>query len=244
MESATKKLDAVHRKIEPFVQTKPAGVTIDVQPDGWRVARFRAKTHPPRQWGLEVGEIVNAFRSALDYLVYTLAEEAGGNPGDLRARTQWPIFTQRDEYPKHRERMLKDVPDRARTVIDWLQPFDNPGDLLAQLDRLTDDHKHRKILPSLTLAQPAVLMAATPVERPITDYEIQLARVGTLLVQDAEIGRIRLRVRPTEQMDVQVDVRPVVAFGTGHFPFPSLGHIGSNIGFILSQFERFDPPPA
>lgn len=245
MHGAGEKLDALQKEVSAFLEPQGGWVDIDLEEDGWHVARFRRDgPSPPRRWGRAFGEVATDLRSALDYLVYSLSDEAGGRPDEPSARTQWPIFTKAGEYPKWRGKMLRGVPDRSRAVIDWLQPFDTPSDSLALLDRLTDHHKHRTILPTVIVIDPSYI-AVGPADgepRPFSDFEMRMAPAGTPLVSEAEIGRVRLRTKSTEHMDVKAAVRLDIGFGVGRIPLAALRDIGLYVASILRRFEPFDAP--
>jgi hypothetical protein len=108
---------------------------------------------PPEDWWMDLGDLANNARQALDHLVLQLALDSGSTPN--KDRTQFPIFEVENDYlrkrgrnPSHRDTMLAGVASRHRRLIDDAQPYkwgsnaaDHP---LAMLRSLTDRHKHRE----------------------------------------------------------------------------------------------------
>lgn len=244
LDVARKQLDALDDKIGAFFDGQADAVSIHYEDEGWNVLRFDGLTDPPVEWTIEFGQIASGIREALDYLVYTLSEEGGGNPADPKAKTQWPIFTERTNYPKWRERMLRGVRDPERAVIDWFQPFDRPSDPLAVLDRLTNDKKHREPPPVFMLTTPAEFVVARNDAGPLGRVEIRMAaQPGVPLESNTEIGRTRALDDPAHEVYVRYGANVGVGFGASRLGPDALRNIRTNVVFIVDRFEAFRPFP-
>lgn len=242
LDVARQQLDAFEGEVRTYIGEQTDWLSLKSESDGWQVARYHRLGGPPAPWTITAGQIAQGFREALDYLVFALSDEGGGNPGDPRAKTQWPIFTKHEDYPKWRDRMLRGVTEPNRAVIDWLQPFDDPGARLALLDRLTNDKKHRTPPPAFVLSEPAEFGVYPADDRPIGRTEVVLtARPGVSLEPETEIGRVRLPDEPARKVNMDVRVNVTFAFGADRVAPHVLREIGTDVAVIVERFERFRP---
>jgi hypothetical protein len=124
------------------------------------ILRVKEVRSPPPEIGILIGECVQHYRSALDYLAFQLlvANRTGHIPAKLIKRSEFPIS---NSGPKFRGRFnrkgeplggsgwakLAGVGSEAATVIERLQPYHrrkNPGSrVLWQLQELSNIDKHR-----------------------------------------------------------------------------------------------------
>lgn len=114
----------------------------------------------PDRLGLIMGDAVHNTRSALDHLVWALAEAGAKYQGvtltdsDERG-LQFPTAKSQESFDNNKPRSLKCVPDAAVAYIEGRQPFtlDDPDrHFLAQLSTLDNTDKHRTLLPSVVVA--------------------------------------------------------------------------------------------
>lgn len=242
LDVARQQLDAFEREVRTYIGEQTDWLSLKAEGDGWQVARYHRLGDPPAQWTITAGQIAQGFREALDYLVYALSEEGGGNPSDPKAKTQWPIFTDRGAYPKWLDRMLRGVADPERAVIEWLQPFDDPSDRLAVLDRLTNDKKHRSPPATFVLSEPAEFGVYPADDRPIGRTDVLLTALpGVSLEPETEIGRVRLPDEPARKVNMDVRVNVTVVFGADRVAPHALREIGTDVAVIVERFERFRP---
>lgn len=100
---------------------------------------------PPRTSAL-VGDILNNLRSALDYVVWQLAESPS-------LKNQFPIFSTPKGFEGKCKRYLHSVPAEHWAAFEAYQPY--PGrDANAELGRLAtlnDADKHRLLLPGIPI---------------------------------------------------------------------------------------------
>lgn len=113
---------------------------------------FDWTAHPPdpQRWGLIAGDCFHAMRCALDHAVYALAVEAEGTDPPSKARElMFPISRTEDLYRRHGAWRVKSLPEKQRTTIEALQPYqglDDPWtDPLLVLDDLDVIDKHRSL---------------------------------------------------------------------------------------------------
>lgn len=145
-------LDALSDKVAAYMNPPPFEFVIKSKGNSYAiVCRIRRKPDP--EWVIDLGAIGYQARSALDLLIVQLAIDSGNTPGK---RTQFPIFTDRDQYvakgrrgKSHRDVMLDGVASRHRRVIDNLQPYQRgrrvDDDPLAILATLSNRDEHRDV---------------------------------------------------------------------------------------------------
>lgn len=168
---AKRKLDAL--KDEAAVYLDPPPFEIAVESEGNRQAVVcHIHREADEAWADEMAEIAYQGRSALDLLIRQLVIDSGNDP---KRGTQFPIFLDRDEYVQkgrsgvsHRDRMLKGVAKRHRSVIEDAQPYQRGRgayrDPLAVLSTISNRDKHNDVYvcvaaignPTIKLIRPSL----------------------------------------------------------------------------------------
>src|SRR5229473_140882 len=104
-------LTDLRRRCDAFIdeQRKSARLDLKTQPSGEprKLVDFPS-TEPPLVLRVIVGEIAYNMRSALDYLIYALAEHDSGKPQD---GTQFPIVDRPEDFEGRKRAWLKGVSD-------------------------------------------------------------------------------------------------------------------------------------
>jgi hypothetical protein len=140
---AKKELDELRAEVDAFIAA-------DTPP--WRLeredtARVEALVSyvdrkPEPQWGDRVGYIAVKTRTALDQLVTQLVVDSGNDPSNNK--TYFPIFTDAASYvsrsrrggQSERDKRLRGVASRHRTIIDQSQPYHCGSEQRAKRDPL------------------------------------------------------------------------------------------------------------
>ena len=104
----------------------------------------RARVPIPAHVSLLVGEVVNAFRAALEYLVRQLALLDSG----AADRTQFPIVDTPQAFAKQRNDGLKGLTDDHVAAIEKLQPFAG-CQWAVTLRRLSNWDKHNDLVVAM-----------------------------------------------------------------------------------------------
>lgn len=133
--------------VQAFLSANPYSAFEEVEnKDGGIVHTWRGRiaAEPPADWSPVIGECLYNFRSALDHITWGLARAKG-------RKTAFPTFRSKREFDRVTPTAhLRFVRRDARAFIEELQPYrhvDGPkAHLLALLDRLSNDDKHREIL--------------------------------------------------------------------------------------------------
>jgi len=116
--------------------------------------RLRVDSPPPvEEWGTYMGDCIHNLRSALDAAVWDFATSEGKSPASPTL-IGFPIATKAGDWKDAASRKLDGVPAEVIERIRLIQPFQRPtaeqaGDLLALLQRLDNDDKHRSRIVAL-----------------------------------------------------------------------------------------------
>ena len=178
-----------------------------------------------QHWGLQLGDILHNFRSALDSAGW--AAVARGNHIHTPARERhiaFPMNTDAsmDTLDREQRRKVQGVTDADLAVVDWAQPYQLPlperdRHILAILIKHNDLDKHRSIRP--------ILLAGV-------DYKITPADIGVHDCLLAEIERVdpgpletntelvRIHIKPTGP---HPDIKLTAALSISVFLEPKLG---------------------
>jgi hypothetical protein len=194
--------------------------------------------------GILAGEFVHQLRSALDHLVWQLAEANHHTPGEHNA---FPVRL--DPFPKGFKKtvstqQLDGVPAAAIRLIERVQPYHAPNPAehwLAVLTDLWNADKHRVLLAAIIApSDPAALATVYAVRPPeaIESVRVTVER-GQRLEAGAEIARL---VASSPQAHVYVDGRVTfrvdVSEGPGK-PIADFDLIRREVRGLVEQFSVY-----
>lgn len=143
---------ALDHELKFWIERKPYSLTEHVNPDSTRYSLvLRENERPPLQrWTLMAADCLNNLRSALDYLVYTIAVfESGINPPPDEGTLAFPITDCRANFDEAiRKGRLGKISEPVRAAVEGLQPYNRPHEglpmpLLRILRVLNNTDKHR-----------------------------------------------------------------------------------------------------
>lgn len=138
-----------------WMATSPFGPKVEISEDrlSWRL-RLRVDSPPPvEEWGVYLGDCIHNLRSALDAAAWDFATSDGQKPANANL-IGFPIATRKRDWdravPRNLDGVSAEVVDRIRLVQPFQRPeAERPGDLLALLQRLDNDDKHRSRIVAL-----------------------------------------------------------------------------------------------
>lgn len=197
----------------------------------------------PFRWGLYVGDIVQNLRSALDHLVFALADKDTPGRGEDRA-TQFVIVGTSAEFKNVRWH-LKHLSTHHQGMIEQEQPYiKHPADVaihpLSWLERLSNIDKHHVIHvvrfaadlfsyrnPSPFLLTNAQLTSQVIYENPLEEG----AKLMTVTIAKSDPNG------PEPDVDIEaVAFRPTLALGPGQL----IKYIAPNLtNYVADLVERF-----
>jgi hypothetical protein len=143
---ADEHLAELEREVEAVFEKQAHAVTFDINPNpphGAINVRLPNETFAGIRLGTLVGEISYNLRSALDYLVYALAELDSKGP---QKGTQFPIMDAAKDIVGRGKAMLIGVNAVHVAAIERLQPY-NGCHWTGRLRDLSNMDKHRHIVP-------------------------------------------------------------------------------------------------
>jgi hypothetical protein len=158
---------------------------------------------PPRRASLLIGDALHNLRSALDYLIWQLAEAPS-------KKNQFPICDTPRLFEEQRERHLSTVPKRHWAKIESYQPYKGIDRLgLAMLAKLNDVDKHHLLLPG------AIKYAARHGKFTVSGLDrIRVTSTDWVPYEEgAVIYRMRLEPDASGQVNVKADIPYTITFG-------------------------------
>lgn len=249
---AEAQLDQLDAEIARFLRRDTHEVTQNFDPNTGRCAlHFVVKHRPPLSWSVSIGEIAHNLRSALDHLACQLFLKSGGRDC-ARAKTAFPILSDNSDegFRKWVCDYLPGLQEAMFTELRELQPYrrgeEKRRDPLAILNRLSNQDKHRLLLPVFAVVEPG--STSIVAYREIRDVDASPRSTFSLppgpLREDAPICELDF---PITGDDPYVEVEPHfpidIAFRDGDPVVTTLKIIGGHVAHeVFRRFSRFFPP--
>jgi hypothetical protein len=193
--------------------------------------RLRVIGQPPPRLGLLFADALQNIRSALDHLIYQLADLDTDHPrGD---RTQYPIYDTPEGFDAQPARFLEGVPREYWTRIREAQPYEPRYRFLGPLRILNDRDKHR-VLETLVIN---VHSAGIEFDPPIRGFR---QNTETPSGDNAILGWFRSDTRVNMKMKITYEVAFGIPGGT-RMGTEAAKELIRQVADILARFrEAFD----
>jgi hypothetical protein len=245
---AREHLDALYAEIGAFIESEPHEIVSEFDAETLtRTFALRVLKEPDETaWAVLLGDFVHNLRSALDHLIWQLVLLNSAKPGD---QNQFPICShgttywcaKKDGSPSVRDRMLRGMADRHRTVIDGVQPYrrghDAPKDPLALLNWLSNVDKHRVLHPTFLAViepNPDDYVVEGDDTAGVAEFEFNSGP----LKDGAEVLRVRVRSEnPNAKVHVKAPIPMGIGFGERALRAQILGNLLGHVGLILDAFR-------
>jgi hypothetical protein len=196
--------------IESYPYLKPSG-TKDPRP--WTVYTIRYSFVPSvsKSDGILMGEAIQNFRSALDYLIWAMYIKSGIRvTKHMERNIAFPLITTSSaDYWKRVNAFLPNIPSNERTFIERYQPYQltDAGMVMGWLGALSNTDKHRIIIQTPVFPREGDIKVVygnwaqliTTLERIEPSHEV---KEGTKIVSLVIAGTPPINRRP---VDVQRD---------------------------------------
>lgn len=200
--------------------------------------RVRALAQPSSHVALVAADALQNLRSALDHLIYQLANLDPNVPRG--ERTQFPIYETVERFDAMPKTYLEGVPGRYWADLYGCQPFNPDFALLWPLLVLNDRDKHR-VLESFVASAANVTITA-PADIASTFRQVTWLTDKFDLDDDAVMGTFR----SDRQVPMQFQATWTIGFGLKEGPRinpAQLRILVSRVAQILAHFRvAFDPP--
>jgi hypothetical protein len=171
-----KRLRELHKLVRELNEANPNPTRLELADGGVSVYRRNSAPSLPPDVSLMVGEILYAFRSALDCAVYSISERS---PGFSPASCEFPIFLHASRGVASRGagsafdpdglKKIRFLADDAKEIVQRYQPYDNhPNPVRApmwRLNQLRNIDQHRNLL----MAADTVVIQAVGFEGPVEE---------------------------------------------------------------------------
>jgi len=248
---AERQLDDLEAEIARFLRRDTYEITQDFDPESGRVELwFVMKHRPPLSWSVAMGEIVHNLRSALDHLACQLFLTSGGIDCDW---TQFPILSDDTDagFQRWIDKRLPGLSNEIAAELRRLQPYkrgdEAARDPLAILNRLSNEDKHRLLVPMFA----ATIPGSTGMigHRELRDVEEAPSATFDLaagpLSADAPIAVLDFPITgPNPHVEVEPHFPIDIAFDNGGPVVTVLRAIGGYVtNRVFNAFLRFFPSP-
>jgi hypothetical protein len=227
----------LERFIREFIETTPYKLTADFHSKtGQHLARIACDDTAIavflQRCGIIAGEVAHALRSSLNHLVYQLIRL---NPGGKHtSRTEFPIFVEGQIYKAESERKIRGVPDAAKALIEFAQPYNGTGtdDPLWLVHDLDVKDKHHIL----------VVVSSAAVQRGVNKF------VGSVFVGDLwrPIWNGTVWCLSSEPIDTNTVDQPTIdvvfeTLGTkdGQSVVPRLIQLAEGVRLVVDKFQPF-----
>ncbi|HMO00961.1 MAG TPA: hypothetical protein PKD59_16235 [Miltoncostaeaceae bacterium] len=202
LDRAQHHLEELRREVVAFREGEFNGVAYEQNPcsDDWVEHRLTAviTRQPDPVIAVVLGDFIQNLRASLDHLVWALARRPNGTTG-------FPIFTDRCEFQVIGEKRIARLSSDHRAFIESVQPYHRPygpNDYLTLLNRLSNEDKHRLLLPIATgVRDPPYIAHDGRVRKARFPY-----RPGTRLENKAEIIRCEAPADMNVELKAAIDV--------------------------------------
>jgi hypothetical protein len=239
---AKEHLHNLEAEVRAFLARKP--YTIVAEEDratGDRVWRVRVKEQPPQEWGVTIGEVVHALRSALDLMVCLLVERNGHEVSD---ETGFPVV-RRDQDLKSALHKISGVSRAATEMILGFHPYRGGDDQLWMLHRLDITDKHRLLIAvgaayrNIVIAFPVPKADWIPPDFKSPAIALRPTDRAFPLQDGIEVFRVMRQAREAGELP-EPKFAFEIAFGGRDFPsgeplFPTLQQLAGRVEEILSS---------
>ncbi len=215
-----------------WIERAPFELVIERNGDGTEhYLRFRVREEPPPVLGLNIGDCVHNYRSALDHFVYAAAvAQSGLSPPPADVKLQFPIVRQSKAWLSQAGSKLPGITQTLRDEIAKLQPYHRGDEAdvhpLAVLADLDNGDKHRVLHPVLAIGQWSHTEITRIDRGSIVDTEHTLVEP---LVDGSQLFRVTLS-EPNESIGIRNNSTIVVSLR--HRPVK-----GAEYGGVVAMLE-------
>jgi len=250
---AEAQIDQLEAEIARFLRRDTYEITQDFDPATGRCTLyFVVKHRPPLGWSVAIGEVVHNLRSALDHLACQLFLASGGTDCE-NPKTAFPILSDCTDagFRKWLDKNLPGLKKGMVTELREFQPYKRgnaaPRDPLAILNRLSNQDKHRLLVPMFAETIPG--STGMIGNRELRDVDPMPSAAFDLptgpLREEAPLAKVDFRITgPDPYVEVEPHFPIDIAFSSGWPVVPDLQVIGTHVSTeVFRRFLPFFPQP-
>ena len=231
-------------------------VNFSVDPCGNGTIRVAKKKPVPMEHSLLLGEALYHLRSALDACIYQASVYASGmNPPPDENKLEFPICSDRNEFPRLAKRRLFAIPQDLQDLVERVQPYNTPAlpshDMIRSVNRTLgilndlarkDRHRTLHVVGSwVTKVHPRFGLP------PSVKARILTRRTSGLLGDSTDIATFKLirfrpgmtiHLKPGLTTEMALDEPPPACHENDTWP-QRLTQIPSVVDFVIGEFENY-----
>lgn len=230
-----------------LTDTEPTVKLRDDEQLGQKLVGVEGRIIPPLRYAVVAGEIVHHLRSALDHVAFQLVVSNKGTPS---TKTEFPVFVDSDEYVSKHAAKVQGMSDRAKALIESLQPFkqghtaalDHPLWIVHQLD-VADKHRLLVVIARRTTLQHVISSGPWPAPSTYTSG-VTIDSVSPDSSTQANAVVARLTVAPNVKVNPSVACELVFdRIGRSQFEpvIPTLQNLSDTVRSTAELFAPFFP---
>jgi hypothetical protein len=210
----SKHLTALVDEIASTLESQENTATAERQSDSRYVVKVNFGRWPVDDWSLRLGDAIHSIRGALEHAAWEIVCRTHGLPDDEREqrRIQFPIFDSPKGFAN--AAVLRYVDAGTRAIFEDAQPY-KTGKALQYLAALSNDDKHRLLLPNLLAYGEGEFDFSIATNEDIGSIsELTLTvKAGDAMKASAEVGYFDAEIiGPDPQVRVQGEFPGFVAF--------------------------------
>jgi hypothetical protein len=226
-------------RVDPHPQTatfKIGNVSLPTSLPAPGIGIFRIVHEPPLHLSLIVGDYIHNVRSALDHLVWQLQLTTKIEPNE---RSQFPIFS-KPNAGRLKEWTI-DVPDKARDIIESLQPYHRANgplrhNALWQIGKLDGIDKHATLI--VTVLSEAIVSEEPDGTRIVNMFTNTLQDGDPVFADTTWSRQSSLYSRPDDKANVYIEPTYGVILEEAQGDIPRLTVPLSELGQFRDYVER------
>jgi hypothetical protein len=238
--------------------------TLSIEPDPnvplHQCLKISADDIPVAPFSLIIGDVVQNIRSALDHVVYALANAYTETLSEKAARdSQFPIIGDEGQngatglgasnFQSIRQRRIGCIDPKAQAIIERVQPYHRGaifrGHYLWKLNELSNIDKHRSVHLGAALTRDVIIRHCIITDAPGGKAALEMLRSGVIKGSAivARFGSIRPK-DPAQTVEMNVGAVMDMAFDGepmhNLFVVPALAQILNYVALqIISPLEQF-----
>lgn len=253
VERAKAHFESLHPKISAFINSEPKPYCfipeIDVQASK-ALWRLRVIDEPPPEWSTIAGDYVQNLRAALDHLIWVLVKANGFEPTGGNAFPIFPAKPPDKSSNGERRKWNRQVYGLHPAVLQFLdlcQPYKGPDrpstHVLAGLQTLSNEDKHRTLLPALIAVDERKAsklrgLETRDIEKP--DLKTLKVRAGRPLKEHDVVVEMPISITgPNPEVKLKAELALDVGIGRKPVPLKGLEEMGKTVYRILLHSRRF-----
>jgi hypothetical protein len=216
IERANHNINRLHQLTTSFLHLHGHDYRTDINADSTEhIYRVFGPPHPPIEFAVRAGEIINHLRSSLDHLVWQLVLRKHSSPS---FKVQFPICVTVTKYKEAiRGGIINGIARSAQTIIQGAQPYhraipaDDPLAILHELNNI-DKHKLLLVVSSETSIEDKIHFYGDRIQPGEETIIPKIWSRRTIRAQEGGAELFRVRFPRPLKVSMYTELTPQIAF--------------------------------